>query len=58
MNENQKQLAKLLETMDVPAGRKQDIPWLARNLAVRNGNHPQFQQAIGLIKELSRAGIS
>ena len=44
-------LKTLLDKMDVPQQRKTDFPWLLRNLAIRNSNHPNFQEAINLIKE-------
>ena len=49
------QLAKLLETMDVPVMRKTDYRWLYRNLFIRNGGHPLYKQAekvlIAILKE-------
>jgi hypothetical protein len=35
--------------MDVPPARKTDWGWLKRNLAVRNGSHPDFKEAFRLI---------
>lgn len=35
--------------MDVPPLRKNDMQWLKRNLAVRNGKHPDFIEAFRLI---------
>lgn len=46
------ELAEILNTMDVPMYRKEDIPWLARNLGIRNSNHPKFQTAMLIIKSL------
>lgn len=48
MNE---ELTKILETMDVPHNRKQDVNWLWRNLGVRNGFKPGFQRAKELLKK-------
>lgn len=45
-------LLTLLETMDVPDNRKDDYKWLNRNLGIRNLNHPNFDLAKSLIKEL------
>jgi len=42
-------LTELLASMDVPAARVTDMPWLARNLAVRNAAHPHFAAAMRLI---------
>lgn len=44
-------LDEILETMDIPEGRKGDLRWLLRNLAARNGNHPQYNDAIFLIRD-------
>lgn len=47
-------LKEILDTMDVPELRKdgsiQSIAWLNRNLAFRNSEHPDFKEAMNLIK--------
>lgn len=53
------ELKQLLNTMNVPAKRKyihlwENILWLSRNLAIQNGSHPDFPQAIEIIKHLIR----
>jgi hypothetical protein len=53
------QLKNLLRKMDLPSHRKsqltpQNLKWLARNLAIRNGDHKDFEKAIELIKSLVR----
>lgn len=47
-------LRKILETMDLPAMRVSSLDrgWLLRNIAVRNQNHPDFEEAFGLLKKL------
>lgn len=45
-------LEEIINTMDVPSGRKNDPRWLARNLGFRNRNHPDYNEAINLIKAL------
>lgn len=45
-------LREILSTMDVPSGRVNDLPWLARNLQVRNSDHPDFAEAREIIVEL------
>lgn len=45
-------LRTILSTMDIPQGRMADHRWILRNLAVRNREHPNFSEAIGLLKEL------
>lgn len=46
------ELQEILKTMDVPKGRKWDMGWLRRNLAVRNSEHPQFARAMELVRKL------
>ena len=46
------ELELILDSMDIPEMRRQDLGWLNRNLAVRNSNHPDFMRAMQLIKEL------
>lgn len=50
----EQQLKDILNTMDVPEGRKKDWGWLMRNLSVRNSDHPKFNEAVGLLKSISR----
>lgn len=47
-------LEKLLATMDVPVSRINDMRWLLRNLAIRNSEHPNFAEAIKLIKKANK----
>jgi len=46
------------EDMDVPKQRRQlsdkNVAWLLRNLAVRNSQHPQFQETIETLKDIQR----
>lgn len=44
-------LKKLLDEMDVPELRKNDVWWLSRNLGIRNSKHPKFKEAMKLIEE-------
>ena len=48
---NQILLRQLLSEMDVPEFRRFDYRWLLRNLAIRNGDHPRFNDAIEMIKK-------
>lgn len=48
-------LDSILDTMDVPKGRRNDLQWLLRNLAIRNGQHPRYAEAVLLIKKLLRS---
>ena len=57
--DKQRQLAEMLEEMDVPDFRKNldrlaNIRWLWRNLLIRNRNHPKAMQAVGIAKVLMR----
>ena len=47
------ELKQILDTMDVPKFRKDNLRWLSRNLAIRNSNHPDFEKAKQLITKLS-----
>ena len=47
-------LQELLLGMDVPASRRSDLNWLARNLGVRNRGHSNFGEAEKLIKILRK----
>jgi hypothetical protein len=46
------QLQDILATMDVPEIRKGDMRWLGRNLGVQNANHPQYSEAMDLLRQL------
>ena len=50
-------LIDILNTMDVPPLRRNDIGWLKRNLAVRNSNHPDFHRAMTIIHDLTKKKI-
>ena len=49
-------LQELIEDMEVPDFRRTDLGWLSRNLGIWNHKHPNFKEAMGLIKELMRNG--
>ena len=49
-------LAYLLEGMDVPEQRRNDLEWLDRNLGIRNRNHRNYPVARRLIKAKLRRG--
>ena len=51
------ELHRLTSKMDVPGTRQTSIHWLARNLAVRNSNHPNFPRAMELVTELLKIGV-
>ena len=57
MNEIQKQeiqneLNKILERMDIPKGRFNDVGWLSRNIRINNSDHPNILLAEWLIKKM------
>jgi len=51
-------LAPILMDMNIPENRlplnKANIRWMLRNLRIQNGDHPDIEQAISFLKELSR----
>ena len=53
------QLVEILEEKDLPETRKNindssNLPWLIRNISIRNGNHPRCRKAFKLIKSLMK----
>ena len=46
-------LAEILKKMDIPPYRVDDVGWLSRNLGVRNSKHPDFREAMALLKPLA-----
>lgn len=51
---NEEKLESILNTMDIPPFRKNDMGWLMRNIKIRNDNHPQINEAIQLIKNINK----
>ena len=56
--QNDSELIAILHSMDVPNKRKNiseasNISWLLRNIAIRNSSHPQFEEAIEMLKKKS-----
>lgn len=48
-------LAEILSTMDIPAIRRDttsdsNVRWLLRNIHINNGNNPNLDEAINLLK--------
>lgn len=54
-NEIERELARVLENMDVPKFRFKDIGWLKRNIHINNSNHPNILLAQWLIRNLTKA---
>ena len=50
------ELQRLLDGMDIPNNRRDDLRWLLRNLAIRNGDNPSLPQALDVIRKLIREG--
>jgi hypothetical protein len=50
-------LVKILETMDIPARRREltnpNIRWMLRNLRVRNSQHEKIDDAIAALIEVA-----
>jgi len=51
------ELEKLTTQMDVPEFRRRKVAWLSRNLVIRNSNHPNYEEAMTLIKSLIKQGV-
>ena len=51
------ELQELLHDMDIPVERFRSIPWLCRNMAIRNSHHKNFQRAQEIVIELLRMGV-
>lgn len=49
-------LEQILATMDIPENRREinfgNLSWMTRNLAIRNGKHPDFEEARDLVRKL------
>ena len=62
-DEKRGRLMAILATMDIPEGRRTDaalrepqhLRWLSRNMFIRNLQHPQFQEAEALLRELLKS---
>jgi len=52
-------LIEILSTMKIPALRleRRDWSWINRNLAVQNKNHPDFREAIKLVRDAIRGKL-
>jgi hypothetical protein len=50
------ELHELLSTMLVPLFRRDDLPWLNRNLGIMNREHPDYPRAMEIIKLKLREG--
>lgn len=50
-------LELLTKQMDIPEFRRRSPLWLSRNMAIRNSNHPNFQEAKELISILLRKNV-
>ena len=51
------ELEQTLKGMDVPTERKRSIPWLMRNLGVRNSGHKNYAKAMQIVTELNAKGV-
>jgi len=43
-------LVQILEGMEIPTGRYTDFEWLNRNLGIHNGDNPDYEEAMQLIR--------
>lgn len=58
MDGKKRELAQILDGMDVPAARKNDLGWLGRNLGINNAEHPNLARAKELVNELRKQANS
>ena len=64
MNDLRATLAELIEPMHVPEYRRDvtdssNVRWLARNLGIHNGQHPNYPQARRILRALdSREAVA
>lgn len=52
------ELRKTVKGMEIPSFRIRDLHWLNKNLGKRNANHPEFNKAMGLIRQLMTQGVA
>lgn len=45
---------ELISTMDLPEMRRKDYRWLNRNMAIRNSNHDDYEQASFYLRAILR----
>ena len=55
--ELKEELEKLTRKMDIPVFRRSSVPWLQRNMAIRNSEHPNFEKAKVLVLKLFKMGV-
>jgi hypothetical protein len=52
-------LQTFLPNLNVPAGRRLDLAWLGRNLAIGNADHPDLVPALRLLQQaMQETGVS
>jgi len=51
-------LENLTKIMDVPCFRYSSVKWLSKNLQIRNKNHPNIDEALLILRELNKLGVS
>lgn len=57
LSDKVKELEDLIQTMDLPEGRKknismEDVRWILRNIGFRNSDHLHFNKAVLILKQL------
>jgi hypothetical protein len=50
---------EILAEMDIPIFRKDlrklsNLSWLARNVSIRNGNHPKLNELLSILREIRK----
>ena len=55
--ELQEKLKQLTKDMDIPEFRRTSPKWLKKNMVTRNSNHPNYDEAMGIVEKLLRLGV-
>ena len=50
-------LKSLTKTMDIPTFRQDRPHWLSRNMGIRNSEHPNYEEAMEIVKTLVKKGV-
>lgn len=50
-------LKSLTKSMDIPTFRQDRPHWLAKNMEVRNSEHPNYEAAMEIVKTLVKKGV-
>lgn len=51
------QLENITKKMDIPEFRRKKVVWLHKNMATKNKEHPQYEEAMQIIDILMSRGV-